>query len=243
MTNPTSNQRLECNACDWKGPRSEAVHFKHDASVLLCPECKETTMQSAPLAPNQQVVAQLENVARWLENKCDPFHAARELRLIVEPMRSDETSGQRAPMHVAGERFVQKFKREPASASDAAWLNGFVEACSPLEPRETPRDDAAFEAGWRASAEWAKRDDLVHDIDSFAYRIERFNRLERLAVEPRETSPDEELRKRATRLIVAMRRDRWEGHDHGYTNDLAALLNVGSPVEPFGKHPGAGDEA
>lgn len=52
---------------------------------------------------------------------------------------------------------------------------------------------------------------------------------------PVETSPDEELRKRATRLIVAMRRDHWEGHDHGYANDLAALLNVGSPLEPAGK--------
>lgn len=49
----TKHERLECNACDWKGPRSEAVHFKHDASVLLCPECKETTVQSAPLSSNQ----------------------------------------------------------------------------------------------------------------------------------------------------------------------------------------------
>lgn len=88
---PTSNQRLECNACDWKGPRSEAVHFKHDASVLLCPECKETTVQSTPLSSNGMTI-QLENVARWLENKCDPFHAARELRLLVEQMRSVETS-------------------------------------------------------------------------------------------------------------------------------------------------------
>jgi hypothetical protein len=50
--------------------------------------------------------------------------------------------------------------------------------------------------------------------------------------QPDEASGYEELRKRATRLIVAMRRDRWEGHDHGYANDLAELLNVGSPMEP-----------
>lgn len=50
-----------------------------------------------------------------------------------------------------------------------------------------------------------------------------------------ETTAYEELRKRATRLIVAMRRDRWEGHDHGYANDLAALLNVGSPENGKGE--------
>lgn len=56
------------------------------------------------------------------------------LQKLHDVMPSDETSGQRAPMHVAGERFAQKFKREPVSASDAAWLNGFVEGWSPLEP-------------------------------------------------------------------------------------------------------------
>lgn len=60
----------------------------------------------------------------------------------------------------------------------------------PVEPMPAEaRDDAAFEAGWRAAAEWAKRDDLVHDIDSPAYRIDRFNRLKRLAVEPKSTQP------------------------------------------------------
>lgn len=60
--------------------------------------------------------------------------ASEALRAIGKVVIPSETTGQRAPMHVAGERFVQKFKREPASPSDAAWLNGFVEACSPLEP-------------------------------------------------------------------------------------------------------------
>lgn len=31
-----------CNdACPWRGPRSETVHPKHDATRLLCPECHE----------------------------------------------------------------------------------------------------------------------------------------------------------------------------------------------------------
>lgn len=30
----------------------------------------------------------------------------------------------------------------------------------------------------------------------------------------------------ATRLIVAMRRDSWPGKDHGYVNDLAALIGL-----------------
>lgn len=51
-----------------------------------------------------------------------------------------------------------------------------------------------------------------------------------------ETTAYEELRKRATRLIVAMRRDRWEGHDHEYANDLASLLNVGSPSKAPARH-------
>lgn len=32
-----------CNACDWKGPTADCVHPKHDSTMLLCPECHETT--------------------------------------------------------------------------------------------------------------------------------------------------------------------------------------------------------
>lgn len=37
--------KLECcnEDCGWVGPASEAVHPKHDASQVLCPECYEVT--------------------------------------------------------------------------------------------------------------------------------------------------------------------------------------------------------
>lgn len=152
----SSNQRLECNACDWKGPRSEAVHFKHDASVLLCPECKETTMQSAPLAPNLRLfsfssrgmvedkdglwinkddpalasgmTAQIENVARWLENKCDPFHAARELRLIVQQMRPVETT---ALVSVKDEREIEELRAALKVAKQALAEFSHAQECGP----------------------------------------------------------------------------------------------------------------
>lgn len=50
----------------------------------------------------------------------------------------------------AGDAFVAKFKREPASASDCAWLNGYAEALTILEgePPVTrlPTDEAFCKA-------------------------------------------------------------------------------------------------
>lgn len=103
--------------------------------------------------------------------------------LVPRRLTPVETSGQRAPMHVAGERFVQKFKREPASASDAAWLNGFVEACSPLEPRETDGveqefhniDDVATIRQLKEAVYWAlgERDEFPEEPEPLAGKYRR----------------------------------------------------------------------
>lgn len=34
-----------CNNCDWVDKKKDTVHPKHDESMILCPECKETTEQ------------------------------------------------------------------------------------------------------------------------------------------------------------------------------------------------------
>ena len=36
-------QIRECNYCDWIGWAYDCVHPKHIESLLLCPECNETT--------------------------------------------------------------------------------------------------------------------------------------------------------------------------------------------------------
>lgn len=92
---------------------------------------------------------------------------------------------------------------------------------------------------WPAGQKWPAC--LKCEIERLRAKLEHANRriihldgaLRSNAVE---TLRDDELRRRATRLIVAMRRDRWAGHDHGYANDLAALLNVGSPLSEVCKH-------
>jgi hypothetical protein len=90
---------------------------------------------------------------------------------------------------------------------------------------ETTRDDAAFEAGWRAAAEWAKRDDLVHDIDSPAYRIDRFNRLKRLAVEP---TPRHRQPSYVLEQIMNNSTDPW-------AQGIARTYLMGSPEKAGGK--------
>lgn len=40
-------------------------------------------------------------------------------------------------------------------------------------------DEIAFDAGWKLAAEWAKRDDLLADMDSQAFRNEKWQALER----------------------------------------------------------------
>jgi len=41
-------QIRECNACDWVGWASDCVTPKHQVSLLLCPECQETTFCITP---------------------------------------------------------------------------------------------------------------------------------------------------------------------------------------------------
>lgn len=107
-----------------------------------------------------------------------------------------------------------------------------------------------FGMGWNDDPEWRRAQHICSDLTQAIYAMPQDETTERscacIPMAPRpwkycancggripmEPSAYEELRKRATRLIVAMRRDRWEGHDHGYTNDLAALLNIGLPMEP-----------
>ncbi|QDP48797.1 MAG: hypothetical protein Unbinned5081contig1000_46 [Prokaryotic dsDNA virus sp.] len=36
---------------------------------------------------------------------------------------------------------------------------------------------AAFDAGWRMAAGWADRDDLIHDMGSAAFQIEKAGKL------------------------------------------------------------------
>ena len=41
-------QIRECNNCDWVGWEWDCVTYKHLESVLLCPECYETTVGVTP---------------------------------------------------------------------------------------------------------------------------------------------------------------------------------------------------
>lgn len=43
MSDITETRSCNNEACGWKGPASECVHPKHDPSMVLCPNCRETT--------------------------------------------------------------------------------------------------------------------------------------------------------------------------------------------------------
>lgn len=34
-----------CNACEWSGPEPDLVHFKHDETFKVCPDCHETVYE------------------------------------------------------------------------------------------------------------------------------------------------------------------------------------------------------
>jgi NAD-dependent SIR2 family protein deacetylase len=38
----------ECNSCDWVGYVDDCFHPKHQQSLMLCPDCKETTFVITP---------------------------------------------------------------------------------------------------------------------------------------------------------------------------------------------------
>jgi hypothetical protein len=77
--------------------------------------------QPRPPLNTEFVIARSAYIASWYASRA---YAARSAPKAPVLLASNEQSA----IVRAGEAFVAKFKREPVSASDCAWLNGYVAA-------------------------------------------------------------------------------------------------------------------
>jgi hypothetical protein len=84
--------------------------------------------QPRPPLNTEFVIARSAYIASWYASRA---YAARSAPKAPVLLASNEQSA----IVRAGEAFVAKFKREPVSASDCAWLNGYVAASG-----ETPAE-------------------------------------------------------------------------------------------------------
>jgi hypothetical protein len=81
-----------------------------------------------------------------------------------------------------GDNPVPEYRQAHEKARAA--LDTAIEALFTMKPDETTMridPDMAFEAGWRAAAEWAHRDDLLADIGSAAYNADMTARLRKIS--------------------------------------------------------------
>lgn len=87
-------------------------------------KCRKEALASKTVMSDARLAVDMREQAESFTDIAGYTLTGRLLRAgadTIERLQQAETKGKRAPMHVAGDRFIQKFKREPTEASDAAW--------------------------------------------------------------------------------------------------------------------------
>ncbi len=70
-----------CSGCDWVGPESKCLDFKHPVGEMFCPECHETTEEiDIMLSPCAALRAALADFFETVINKSG-------LRKLVEKLK------------------------------------------------------------------------------------------------------------------------------------------------------------
>jgi uncharacterized protein involved in copper resistance len=128
--------------------------------------------------------AQLENVARWLDNGCDPRHAATELRMMANLIRlAPEPAPSQAAQDVLAERARQVSAEGWTPEHDDQHDDGALPLAAASYALNVIHPDGGRSKpppGWPWDASWWKprgpRRDLVRAAALLLAEIERIDR-------------------------------------------------------------------